>query len=117
MSRKLDDILAALPEGQRQRIETRAAELRQEIEAQWKALGIDPNEWREPERQFIPVQESIAEWRKAPEYVKAYEALEDEFSAAAAIRETASDLHRLGFIDDDEKRKFDRHPLDEDNGS
>jgi hypothetical protein len=34
MSRKLDDILAALPEDQRQRVEARADELRQEAESQ-----------------------------------------------------------------------------------
>jgi hypothetical protein len=40
MSRTLNEILAALPEDQRQHVETRADELRQEIEAQWRALGI-----------------------------------------------------------------------------
>src|SRR4051794_6707486 len=33
----------------------------------------------------IPVEESFAEWRKDPEYVKAYNALEDEFSLAAEM--------------------------------
>jgi ribosome-binding protein aMBF1 (putative translation factor) len=36
-------------------------------------------------RKMIPVEESIAEWRKDPEYVKAYNALEGEFSLAAAL--------------------------------
>jgi hypothetical protein len=36
-------------------------------------------------RKMIPVEESFAEWRKAPEYVKAYDALEDEFSLTAAM--------------------------------
>jgi hypothetical protein len=36
-------------------------------------------------RKMIPVEESIAEWRKDPEYVKAYDALESEFSLAAVI--------------------------------
>lgn len=36
-------------------------------------------------RKMIPVEESIAAWRKEPEYVKAYDALEDEFSLAAAM--------------------------------
>ena len=36
-------------------------------------------------RKMIPLEEAIAEWRKDPEYVKAYEALEEEFSLAAAM--------------------------------
>ncbi len=36
-------------------------------------------------RKMIPVEEAFAEWRKDPEYVKAYDALEDEFSLAAMI--------------------------------
>ena len=40
---------------------------------------------------MIPVEESFAEWRKDPAYVKAYNALEDEFSLAAEmIRARAS---------------------------
>ena len=40
---------------------------------------------------MIPVEESLAEWRKNPDYVKAYNALEDEFSLAAEmIRARAS---------------------------
>ncbi|HEV8031339.1 MAG TPA: helix-turn-helix transcriptional regulator [Stellaceae bacterium] len=35
----------------------------------------------------IPVEESFAEWRKDPKYVEAYDALEDEFSLAAALIE------------------------------
>jgi ribosome-binding protein aMBF1 (putative translation factor) len=38
-------------------------------------------------RTMIPVEESFAAWRKDPEYVKAYDALEDEFSLAAAMIE------------------------------
>ena len=38
-------------------------------------------------RRMIPVEESFAAWRKDPEYVKAYDALEDEFSLAAAMIE------------------------------
>jgi ribosome-binding protein aMBF1 (putative translation factor) len=37
------------------------------------------------ERTFIPVEESFAEWRKDPEYVAAYDALEDEFALANAL--------------------------------
>jgi ribosome-binding protein aMBF1 (putative translation factor) len=36
---------------------------------------------------MISVQESFAEWRKDPNYVAAYEALEDEFSLAGALIE------------------------------
>ena len=36
---------------------------------------------------MIPVEESFAEWRKDPNYVEAYDALEDEFSLAAALIE------------------------------
>ena len=38
-------------------------------------------------RKTIPVERAFAEWRKDPEYVKAYDALEDEFSLAAAVIE------------------------------
>lgn len=34
---------------------------------------------------MIPVEESFAEWRKDPEYVFAYNALENEFALAAAM--------------------------------
>ena len=34
---------------------------------------------------LIPVEESLAEWRKDPECVKAYDALEDEFVLAATM--------------------------------
>jgi ribosome-binding protein aMBF1 (putative translation factor) len=36
-------------------------------------------------RKFIPVEEAFREWRKDPNYVAAYEALEDEFAVAAAL--------------------------------
>ena len=38
-------------------------------------------------RTMIPVEESFRAWREDPEYVKAYDALEDEFSLAAAMIE------------------------------
>ncbi|HEU0216669.1 MAG TPA: helix-turn-helix transcriptional regulator [Stellaceae bacterium] len=38
-------------------------------------------------RKMIPVEEAFAEWRKDPEYVKAYEELKDEFALAAAMIE------------------------------
>ena len=31
-------------------------------------------------RTYIPVEEIAKEWRKDPEYVKAYDALEEEFA-------------------------------------
>ncbi len=36
-------------------------------------------------RKFIPVEESFSEWRKDPEYVAAYDALEEEFALASAL--------------------------------
>lgn len=39
---------------------------------------------------MIPVDESFAEWRRDPEYVKAYEELEDKFALAAAMIEASS---------------------------
>ena len=36
-------------------------------------------------RKMIPVEVSFAAWREDPEYIKAYDALEDEFSLAAAM--------------------------------
>ena len=38
-------------------------------------------------RKMIPVEESFTAWRKQPEYEKAYNDLEDEFSLAAAMIE------------------------------
>lgn len=36
-------------------------------------------------RKLIPAQEAFAEWRKDPDYVAAYNALEGEFALAAAL--------------------------------
>lgn len=36
-------------------------------------------------RKFIPVEESFARWRQDPEYVKAYDALEEEFARAQMV--------------------------------
>jgi len=36
-------------------------------------------------RKLIPVEEALREWRKDPEYIAAYDALEDEFAVAAAL--------------------------------
>ncbi len=38
-------------------------------------------------RKMIPAEESFTAWRKHPEYEKAYNALEEEFTLAAAIIE------------------------------
>jgi ribosome-binding protein aMBF1 (putative translation factor) len=38
-------------------------------------------------KKLIPVENAFAEWRKDPAYVKAYDALADEFSLAAAMIE------------------------------
>jgi ribosome-binding protein aMBF1 (putative translation factor) len=36
-------------------------------------------------RKFIPAEELFKEWRKDPEYVKAYDALEEEFARAQMV--------------------------------
>lgn len=36
-------------------------------------------------RKFIPVEEVAKEWMKRPDFVAAYDALEDEFAMAAAL--------------------------------
>lgn len=36
-------------------------------------------------RKFIPAEESFARWRKDPEFVEAYQALEEEFALASAM--------------------------------
>jgi ribosome-binding protein aMBF1 (putative translation factor) len=36
-------------------------------------------------RKFIPVEEAFLEWRKDPEFVAEYEALEEEFALANAL--------------------------------
>ena len=42
-------------------------------------------------RQFIPVDEAFKEWRKDPEYVAAYDALEEEFALASALIKARGD--------------------------
>lgn len=44
-------------------------------------------------RKFIPVEESFAEWRKDPEYVAAYDALEEEFALASALIHARGEAH------------------------
>ena len=36
-------------------------------------------------RKFIPVEESFARWRKDPEFMKEYDALEEEFARAQMV--------------------------------
>jgi hypothetical protein len=36
-------------------------------------------------RKFIPIEEVAKEWMKDPEFVAAYDALEDEFAVASAL--------------------------------
>jgi transcriptional regulator with XRE-family HTH domain len=36
-------------------------------------------------RKYIPVEEAAKEWMKDPEFVAAYDALEDEFALASAL--------------------------------
>ncbi len=38
-------------------------------------------------RKFIPVKEAFARWRQDPDYVAAYDALEEEFALASALIE------------------------------
>ena len=42
-------------------------------------------------RKFIPVEEVAKEWMKRPEFVAAYDALEDEFAMAAALIKARAD--------------------------
>ncbi len=42
-------------------------------------------------RKFIPVEEAFQEWRKDPEYVAAYDALEEEFALASALIKARGD--------------------------
>src|SRR5271154_7547059 len=42
-------------------------------------------------RKYIPVEEAFKEWRKDPEYVAAYDALEEEFALASALIKARGD--------------------------
>ena len=42
----------------------------------------------------IPLSTLFAEWRKDPEYMREYEALEEEFALAAALIKARSDAAR-----------------------
>jgi len=49
----------------------------------------------------IPVEEVFAEWRRDPEYVAAYDALEEEFALASALIEARA---RAGLTQDEVAR-------------
>jgi len=42
-------------------------------------------------RKYIPVDEAAREWFKDPEFVAAYDAMEDEFALASALIKARSD--------------------------
>ena len=42
-------------------------------------------------RKFIPVEEAFKEWRKDPDYVAAYDAMEEEFALASALIKARGD--------------------------
>ena len=42
-------------------------------------------------RKYIPVEEAIARWRKDPEYMKAYDELEEEFALVSALIKARAD--------------------------
>jgi ribosome-binding protein aMBF1 (putative translation factor) len=42
-------------------------------------------------RRYIPVEEAAKEWMKDPEFVAAYDALEDEFAIASALIKARGD--------------------------
>ena len=43
-------------------------------------------------RTCIPVEESFARWHKDPEFMKEYDALEEEFALASALMRARADL-------------------------
>jgi ribosome-binding protein aMBF1 (putative translation factor) len=44
-------------------------------------------------RKFIPVEDSLDDWRNDPAYVAAYDALEEEFALASALIKARGDAH------------------------
>ena len=48
------------------------------------------------QKEMIPVEQSFAAWRKDPEYVKAYNAIGDEFHGRHGDRDAAADLDLAG---------------------
>ena len=51
----------------------------------------------------IPVEKVFAEWRRDPEYVAAYDALEEEFALASALIEARA---RAGLTQDEVARRM-----------
>lgn len=47
-------------------------------------------------RIMIPVEVSIAAWRRDPKYIEAYEALDEEFARAEKFRGTQVSVGRAG---------------------
>ena len=44
-------------------------------------------------RQYIPVNEAFKAWRENPEYIAAYNALDEEFALASALIKARGDAH------------------------
>jgi DNA-binding XRE family transcriptional regulator len=55
--------------------------------------GFAQSQGGQMKRNFIAVEESFAEWRKDPEYVAAYDALDEEFALAEALIKARSAAH------------------------
>ena len=53
-------------------------------------------------RKFIPVDEAFARWRQDPEYVAAYDALEEEFALASSLIEALSEADIAALADERE---------------
>jgi ribosome-binding protein aMBF1 (putative translation factor) len=53
--------------------------------------GSETGQGGEMSRKFMPAEEAFQEWRKDPEFVAAYEALEDEFALASALIKARAD--------------------------
>jgi ribosome-binding protein aMBF1 (putative translation factor) len=44
-------------------------------------------------RKFIPIDETIQEWRKDPEYIAEFEALDEEFALVRALLKARTNAH------------------------
>lgn len=44
-------------------------------------------------RKFIPIDETIQEWRKDPEYIAEFEALDEEFALVRALLQARTNAH------------------------
>ena len=54
-------------------------------------------------RKFIPVEESFANWRKNPNYLREYDSLEEEFALAASLIDARA---RAGLSQEDVARRM-----------